>query len=300
MAETGPDPADPQSRCTTMPSSVVNRLGAAGLLLACIHELPEPAPDLLDQGEQLARFIARRQQTNGSFRLTDTAEETPDSDGINHHPGLALYGVMRSNVRRPAPWKFEMVRRALAFHTAQWRDHRHPTFVVGQMAAFTEAFLQSKERARDAAFADFVFEMGDWLCSQQIRQLDVRHPQWQGGFPEFVQGRSTPGPPKATGAAYAAALIDASRVTRQKPDAERYGRYSEAAVAALQFVMTLQYNESNTQHFAPGYRQRILLGGFHASPEDGALRLEDTRHAVAALTQYWEHVVIAELARGGR
>jgi hypothetical protein len=297
MAETAPDPADPQSRCTTLPTSVVNRVGAAGLLLACIHELPDPAPDLLDQGEQLARFIARRQQANGSFRLTDSAEEAADPDGINHHPGLALYGVMRSNVRRPAPWKLDMARRALGYHAAWWREHQHATFAVGQMSAFAEAFVQSKERARDAAFADFVFEMGDWLCTRQIRQLDVRHPQWQGGFPEFIQGRQAPGAPKATGAAYAAALIDASRVTRQKPDAERYGRYSEAAVAALQFIMTLQYNESNTQHFAPGYRQRILLGGFHASPEDGALRLEDTRHAVAALSHYWEYVVMPEMAR---
>jgi hypothetical protein len=300
MAETGPDPTDPQSRCTTLPSSVVNRVGAAGLLLACIHELPDPAPDLLDQGEQLARFIARHQLTNGAFRLVDAAEGTADPDDTNHHPGLAIYGVMRSNIRRPAPWKLEMARRALGYYATWWREHQHPTFAVGQIAAFTESFVQSKERSRDAAFADFVFEMGDWLCAQQIRQLDVRHPQWQGGFPEFVNGRAVVGAPKATGAAYAAALIDASRVTRQKPDAERYERYKEAGFAALQFVMTLQYNESNTQHFAPGYRQRTLLGGFHASPEDGALRLEDTRHAVAALSQYWEYVVTPELASKSR
>jgi hypothetical protein len=296
LAETGPDPTDPQSRCTTLPSAVVNRLGAAGLLLACIHELPDPAADLLDQGEQLARFIARRQQANGSLRLTDRPDEAADPDGANHHPGAALYGLMRSNIRRPAPWKLDVVRRAYAFYPAWWREHKDPAFGVGQTAAFAEAFVQSKERARDAGFADFVFEMNDWLCGQQIRQLDPRHPQWQGGFPEFAQGRPLAGAPKATGAAYVAALLDASRVTRQKPDAERFGRYSEAASAGLQFVMMLQYTESNTQHFTPAYRQQVLLGGFHASPDDGALRLDDTRFAVGALAEYWEFVVLPELA----
>ena len=44
LTETGPDSADSKARCTTLPSTVVNRLGATGLLLAAICELPEPAP----------------------------------------------------------------------------------------------------------------------------------------------------------------------------------------------------------------------------------------------------------------
>jgi hypothetical protein len=295
LAETAPDPTDPLSRFTTVPSSAANRLGAAGLLLACIHELPDPAADLLDQGEQLARYIARRQQPNGSFRPDDVQEKDPDA--AVEHAGEALYGLMRSNVRRPAAWKLDAARRALAYDRAWWGEHKSPAFVAGQTAGFAEVFVQSKERARDTACADFVFDMGDWLCGQQIRQLDVRHPQWQGGFAEFAQGHAATGPPKAASAAYAAAVIDACRVTRQKPDAERYGRYSESAFAALQFVMMLQYSEANTQHFAPGYRQRCLLGGVHVSAEDGSLRLEDTAHAVAALAAYWECVVMPELAR---
>ena len=37
LAETGPAPDDPQARCTSLPSAVVNRLGAAGLLLAAVQ-----------------------------------------------------------------------------------------------------------------------------------------------------------------------------------------------------------------------------------------------------------------------
>lgn len=294
LAETGPDPADPHSRCTTLPSAVVNRLGAAGVLLAAIHELPEPASDLLDQGEQLARFIARRQSTNGSFQLGDTAEEAVDADGVNHHPGAGLYGLMRSNIRRPAAWKLDVARRAVGYYAGRWAERKELEFATGQIPAFAEAFVQSTERARDARFADYVFDMADWLCSRQLRHLDPRHPHWQGGFTE--SGRAAEAAPTAAGTACAAALVEASRVTRQKPDAERYSRYSEAAAAGLQFAITLQYTESNTQHFAAGYRQRVLLGGFHASPDDGSLRLDDSRHAVAALAAYWEQTAQPAIA----
>ena len=138
--------------------------------------------------------------------------------------------------------------------------------------------------------------MCDWLGTLQIREMDVRHPLWRGGFPDFVQGKPAPGAQKATGATYALALVEACRVTRQLPDAERYNRYNDSAYGALQFLTTLQYTESNTQHFAPGYRQQMLLGGFHSSPEDGTLRLEHTGQAVAALMRYWEFVVQPELA----
>jgi hypothetical protein len=290
LAETGPDPRDPQSRCTTLPAAAVNRLGAAGLLLAAIHELPDPAKDLLDQGDQLARYIARRQKPDGSLGLTDTTDEVTDPEGVNHYPGMALYGLMRSQQQRPAPWKAEVARKALGYYRAWWRDHRHPAFVVWQAPAFAEACLQSKgwtqNRQPDPAYAAFVFEMCDWLCTLQINQLDARHPHWLGGFPEVVNGQPVSGAPKVTGAAYAAALVEACRVTRQLPDAERYNRYQDSAGGALMFVMTLQYTEANTQHFAAGYRQQALLGGFHASHEDGTLRLDYTQHAVAALVQY--------------
>ena len=41
----------------------------------------------------------------------------------------------------------------------------------------------------------------------------------------------------------------------------------------LQFVGRLQYTEGNTNHFAEWYRSR-LVGGFHASQQDGNLRID--------------------------
>ena len=72
-------------------------------------------------------------------------------------------------------------------------------------------------------------------------------------------------------------------------------RDGHAEVQALQPLpegslrLTLQYTEPNTQYFADWYRPR-LAGAFHASHQDGNLRIDYTQHAVCALVQYLEYV----------
>ena len=81
----------------------VNRLGATGLLLAAIHELPAPADDLLIQGEQLARFIFNQQRPDGSLSLCDDpsvpAERTTTSAFTNS------VGALKSSRPVLSGWK---------------------------------------------------------------------------------------------------------------------------------------------------------------------------------------------------
>ncbi|HXG13097.1 MAG TPA: hypothetical protein VNK04_25290 [Gemmataceae bacterium] len=288
LGETVVVPGDPPARHTSLPSNVINRLGAAGLLVAAINELPAPKDDLLEQSEQLCNFIRQQQQSDGSLRYNDSSEageSAENPDGINHHPGAALYGLMLSQRYRPAAWKADVLRKALAYYRSWWKEHRAPAFVSWQAAAYTEAFLQTKE----PAFAEFVSEMSDWLCRLQYDRIDPRRPLWYGGFREWADGRPVEAAPQVTSAAYAAALAEACRVARQQGDLARHRRYTEALERCLQFLATLQYTDANTQHFADWYRP-ALVGAFHASHEDGNLRLDYTQHAVCALVQYLTHV----------
>jgi hypothetical protein len=288
LAETGPDPREPTSRCTSAPSSEVNKLSACGMLLAAIHELPNPASELLDRGEELARYIVRQQRTDGSLMCSDLASGEPDFESSHVAPGIALTGLMRSQALRPAPWKIDVMRKAVAYYRPWWRDHRHMTFAANMAPACAVGFLQSKDRARDIGMAEFACELSDWLCTQQIDKLDPRHPNWMGGFAE-KPGQS----PTISGLACASAIIETARVTRQLPDAERFARYRDAATAALQFGTTLQYTDANTQHFGLSYRQQFLLGGFHMAHNDGRLRMDGTPQAVAGMLAYL--MVIADM-----
>jgi hypothetical protein len=285
LAETKVDPAAPGMRMPTAPSVICNRLAACGYLVMAIHELPEPTADLLARSDELCAFIRAQQRADGSLCYTDKADENDvhvDPDGINHYPGAALYGIALSQHHRPAPWKGELIRKSFAYYYNWFRAHPHPVLVPWLTAAYAEAFLQTKE----AAYADFVCGMNDWLIKLQYDQLDPRHPDWRGGFRD-VNARGTDTMPSIDTALYAQSLADCCLVIRHmpNPDTGRYERCRTALVRALQFTTTLQFAEGNTQHFAPNYRP-MLVGGFHASPRDGNLRVDQSAHAVSALIQF--------------
>jgi hypothetical protein len=276
-------------RYTALPSIAVNRLAAAGLIVLTINELPDPNDELLEQSEQLCAFIRQQQQADGALAFTDTPGDAQatliDPEGINYYPGEALYGLMRSQQHRPAAWKTEMVRKALGYYRPWWQKNKNMAFVPWQTAAYAEAYLQTAE----APFADFVNEMNDWVCALQFTTLDPRHPFWVGGFMSYADGKPVQAAPQVGSAAYAEGLADACRVARKAADAARHQRYRDALERCLQFTVTLQYTDANTQHFADWYRPR-LLGGFHASDQDGNLRIDFNQHAVCALVQYLNYV----------
>jgi hypothetical protein len=290
LLHTGTDADDPHVRHTSLPSALVNRLGAAGLLVLALNELPAPGDDLLQQSEELCAFIRKQQRADGSLGYSDTpgdsGAEAADPDGINYYPGAALYALMLSQRHRPAAWKTDVVRKAVTYYRPWWRAHKSPALVPWQTAAYAEAYLLTKE----PAFADCVTEMNDWLCGLQYAQIDAAHPLWLGGFMGWVEGKPAAVAPQVGSAAYAEGLAEACRVARQAGDAARSRRYREALERCLQFLVTLQYTEANTRHFADWYRP-ILVGGFYGSHQDGTLRLDYTQHAVCALVRYLEGIV---------
>jgi hypothetical protein len=280
LDDTTTDPDDARARYPALPPVVVNRLEAAGLLVQAINELPAPQTDLLDKSEQLCHYLRRQARPDGSL-------DPGPADGAAalNCAGPALHGLMLSQKHRPAGWKTDLVRKALAYYRPRWQAHKTLVNLGAQTAACAEAYL----RTHEPAFADFAFAMCDWLCELQYTQIDPRHLLWCGGFMDYADGRAVEAPPQVDCAAHAEALAEACRVAAEKGDAVRHQRYREALERCLQFVATLQYTDANTQHFAAWYRSR-LVGAFHASHQDGNLRLDHTQHAVAALVQYLEYV----------
>jgi hypothetical protein len=285
LDETTTDPGDPPTRHTALASVIVNRLGTAGLLVAAVSELPAPQADMLDKAEQLCNYIRRQARPDGSLRCDDTDEDRADGpEAVNAYPGMALWGLARSQIHRPAAWKTDLLRKAVAFYRPWWQSHKGLAFVPCQAAACAEAFALTK----DAAFADLAGEMADWVCTLQYDQIEPRRMLWYGGFMEWAGGRKVESLPDADSALCAAALAEGCRVARAAGDAGRYARWTEALERALQFLVTLQYTDANTQHFADWYRPR-LAGAFHTSHVDGNLRLDHTAHAVTAMVGYLDY-----------
>jgi hypothetical protein len=286
LLDTEIDPDEPGVRHTSLPPMLVNRLAAAGMLVLAINELPAPGEDLLEQSEQLCAGIRKLQASDGSLNYAESsAKDEADPEGINSCPGQALYALMLSQRHKPAAWKTEILRKARPYYQAWWQEHKNMAFIPWQTMAYAEAYLQTKEKP----FADVVLEMNDWLCELQYTQLDPRHPLWSGGFMEWAEGKPRTTPPQVTSAAYGEGLAEAFRLARLMRDEARDQRYRFALERCLQFLNTLQYTDANTQHFADWYRP-VLLGAFHASHQDGTLRIDYTQHALGALVQYLRYV----------
>ena len=289
LEDTAVDPNDPRVRYTCFPSTVLNRLAAAGLLVMAINELPAPQRDLLDKSEQLCNFIRRQQQADGSLCCTDDATDASlitTAELINHNTGLALSGLMHSQIHQPAGWKTEVVHKALAYYAPWWRRHKNMAFIPWQTAAYAEAYL----RTQDPAYADFVNEMNDWLCGLQYDRLDPRQALWFGGFKNWVDDKAVENAPDVGSASYAESLVEACRVAREAGDRVRYERYSSALERCLQFLATLQFTDANTRHFADWYLPTVQ-GAYHASHHDGNMRLDYTQHVLCAQVQYLTYVV---------
>jgi hypothetical protein len=285
LEETGLDPADATVRSSTLPPGIINKLGAAGLLVLAIHELPTPQADLLEKSDQLCNYIRRCARPDGSLAL-EGVDASAEAQAVQEYPGLALRGLMRSQMHRPAAWKTEIVRKAAEYYRAWWKKNPSLTLAASQIPAYAEAFVCTHDRI----FADFVVEMSDRVCELQYAQIHPHHMLWFGGFKGYVDGREVETPPDYTSAAPAEGLAWACRVAREMSDKARLQRYSETVERSLQFLATLQYSDANTQHFAEWYRPR-LAGAFHASHQDGNLRIDYTQHAVSALVTYLEQGV---------
>ncbi len=142
---------------------------------------------------------------------------------------------------------------------------------------------------RESPFAEQVFALADWLCALQYEPGDTVRPSWVGGVRPLVNGQAVQGAPDIRTAEVAECLAHACRVARAADNLPRLQRYTRALEESLRFVQTLQYTEKRAQHFVENYRP-ALLGAFHASAQDGKMRIDYTQHAVSALVLYLEHV----------
>jgi hypothetical protein len=287
LGETCVDPREKTVRSTPLPSTLLNRTAAAGLLVFAIHELPNPKKDLLDQADELCNFLRRQQRADGSLCLGESLDDSKadsEDDGANPYSAMAILGVLRSQERRPAPWKLDFARKALSYYGSHWIEKRDVTALPWQTAAFTEAYLLTKERA----FADWVLAAGNWVFELQYSRLDQLGPRrahWWGGFKDWKDGKEVAAAPTLESARCALALVDACRTAKQAEDADKLAQFRDSLELGLQFLMRLQYAQANTGHYADWYRPK-LLGGFYMSTTDGNLRLDASEYAVRAMSLY--------------
>lgn len=283
LAATRPDPADPACRLPIQSSFACNRIGFAAALALAIYSLPGADATRLAEAEQLCEFIHKHCRPDGSIQYTDAENSMQvDPNGVNEYPGLALHAIMSGNRLRPAPWKTEVLAKALAYYRGIFRAQPHPLLAATLTPAFVELYLQAKS----GEAASFVFELNDALCEYQIHARNTQLAQYIGGFRTVVNQKPTDVLSGPETGFYLQSLCLARRLAKPLPDASRHMKYQVASEEAVHYLMGLQYIEANTRHFETSFRVSMLIGAFHLSPIDGSLRIDATANAASGLLAF--------------
>ena len=126
-------------------------------------------------------------------------------------------------------------------------------------------------------FADFVFEINDWLLPMQ--QWDGLAPDLRGRF--YNPRRPDFGPPHAASTgAYLEGLADAAALARATGDRTRAEVYDRAVGRGLRSLRQLQFRDERDAFYIS--KRKRGLGALRTEVYDNAVRVDSAAHALAA------------------
>ncbi len=248
------------------------KLGAAALAALAILESPARQEFL----PQLAMLVAGVNSLVDEERGFRTFFFPPERDGENwnFYSGEALL-FWAEALRRSTEFAPPLERCISVFARcrAQHRQSRNPAFVPWHTQACASLFAHTGSRA----FADFAFEISDWLLPMQ--QWDGVAPDLRGRFydplhPEF-------GPPHAASTgAYLEGLADAAALARALGQGGRAEAYGQAVRRGLRSLRQLQFRDWRDAFYVS--KRRRVMGALRTEVYDNAVRIDSAAHALTA------------------
>ncbi|MDE0242516.1 MAG: hypothetical protein OXQ84_20370 [bacterium] len=201
-----------------------------------------------------------------------------EGENWNFYSGEALL-FWAEAARRGISIAPSLERCAAAFERCRDRHRRcrNPAFVPWHSQACTSLYAQTRHRE----YADFVFEMNDWLLSMQ--QWDGLDPDLKGRFydprhPEF-------GPPHAASTgAYLEGLGDAMALAFALRDERRATTYERSVHRGLRSLRQLQFRDERDAFYV-SKRSRVL-GALRTEVYDNAIRVDSAAHALLAAIKF--------------
>ena len=248
------------------------KLGAAAVAALAILE-NAAAEEFSREFTMLAAGIDSLADDERGFRTFFFPPER-EGENWNFYSGEALL-FWAEAARRGISVAPSLERCAAAFERCRdrHRRRRNPAFVPWHSQACTSLYAQTRHRE----YADFVFEMNDWLLPMQ--QWDGLDPDLKGRFydprhPEF-------GPPHAASTgAYLEGLGDAMTLARALGDEKRATAYERSVHRGLRSLRQLQFRDERDAFYVS--RRNRVLGALRTEVYDNAIRVDSAAHALLA------------------
>lgn len=238
--------------------------------MVCLAMLDSPQPDdYAEHTNRLAAGMAALQLEDGSFRTCFPPASGQGSQ--DYYPGEALLAIARHySMVRDAHLR-EVCDRALPFYQEYFRRYRPPMFVPWQVQAW--GCLARTTQLRK--YADFVFEMSDFLLPLQIEGRAGGEAIYNGAFDVHRTGRAG-----ISTAVYVEGLVESVRTAEAFQETGRASRYREAIRKAARFVVQLRFRPEEAFYVQS---PQDVIGGMRDTPSDPTLRIDHSQHALSAL-----------------
>ena len=242
-----------------------NKLGVTALLALALVDRPEHA----GVRDRLINGMLALQEDDGHFRTSFSAGRRSFSQDF--FPGEALLAISRTYEITGDERLAEAVERALPFYRTYFRREKKPPFVPWQV----QAYALMARLTGQSAYADFAFEMSDWLAEKQLGLDNCDDPALWGGIaaylPDFA-GVAT--------ASYLEGFNAALELARHQGDTGRAERYQEVVRRSCRFVMQLALRPEECW-YVPNLEATV--GGVRTSLSHNTIRIDHIQHALRGL-----------------
>lgn len=245
-----------------------NKLGVTALLCLAMAQHPA-AQRFQEQRRGLVNGILWLQRPTGLFLTA-----FPPALSVNaqeYFPGEALLAMAVDYSHKPTARVLDAFHHAITFYREYFRGTRSPAFVPWQVQAY--AIMARHSKRED--YADYVFELTDWLAEKQLTRSNCPWPEMWGGIAAYGEGRAG-----VATASYLEGFAEALALARFVGDAERAKRYETVVRRAARFVMQLQVRPAETYFMRS---PQDAVGGIRTTPSLNLLRIDHCQHALIGL-----------------
>ena len=265
-------------KCKTLPNGhgvyVLERnrgrglLGCAALLTLALQE-SRLREQYIGVRQRIVSGMLSLQQSDGSFACT--VHDPSDTRSEDYFPGEALFAIAREAAITGGSRLLDVLESAFPYYSHYFGVTKVSAFVPWHIDAWKCAF----EVTRNEKYAQFVFEMADWICQHQLTTKTSRDEDFVGGF-DF-SGESPNRMPNVSSTVFTEALFRAARLASLTGDVSRQELYMASAESGLQFILRLQLNPVDVLVLP---NPRLAVGGVTRDLTSYEIRCDNNQHFI--------------------
>lgn len=233
------------------------KLGYSAFIILSLLEMEHELKDYYL--EQFARGILYQQNEDGSFKTFFYSNE---DTGVEYYPGESMFALMKLYGHTGNRTYLEAVEKAFPFYRDYFRSTNSTAIIPWQ----TQAAYHLYQATKKPEYADFIFEMSDYLLKVYFPVDNCSGFQLQ----------------SSTISVHMEGVIQAYRLAQQLNERDREKCYRNFILEGANFMLSLQVTDT------ANIFEIEAVGGFRGNEDSQIMRVDQNQHAVMALMEGYE------------